>query len=194
MKNVELRTQRLLLRELRADDFAAVHSYASDREVVRFMEWGPNTKADTRAFLQKAEAMAAARPRSAFELGVIEIGSGALVGAAGLHVAESRDGQAMLGYCLGRNAWGRGIATEAGLAMLRFGFEDLNLHRVWAGCDPRNHGSRRVLEKLGMRQEGHLRQNVLVRSTWCDTLLFAILRSEWLIAMSGRTMFHPADG
>ncbi|MGH7447752.1 MAG: GNAT family N-acetyltransferase, partial [Longimicrobiales bacterium] len=63
MKNVELRTQRLLLRELRADDFAAVHSYASDREVVRFMEWGPNTKADTRAFLQKAEAMAAARPR-----------------------------------------------------------------------------------------------------------------------------------
>ena len=174
----ELRTPRLLLRDLRASDFDTVHAYASDPQVVQFMDWGPNSELDTQAFLERSQALAMAKPRTGFVLGVVELTSGTLLGAAGLHV-DATGTQGMIGYCLAQSSWGRGVATEASLALLRFGFVDLHLHRIWAGCDPENHGSVRVLKKLGMRQEGHLRENVFIRSTYRDTLLFAVLRSEW---------------
>lgn len=173
----ELRTPRLLLRDLRASDFDTVHTYASDPAVIRFMDWGPNTESDTRAFLEHAQALAGAEPRTGFELGVVELASDTLLGAAGLHV-DATGTQAMIGYCFAQSSWGRGVATEASLALLRFGFVDLHLHRIWAGCDPGNHRSLHVLKKLGMRQEGHLRENVFVRSAFRDTLLFAVLRHE----------------
>ncbi len=65
--------------------------------------------------------------------------------------------QGALGYCFAKSAWGRGIATESAREILRFGFEELGLHRVWAGCDTENAGSIRVLEKLGMTREAHHR-------------------------------------
>jgi RimJ/RimL family protein N-acetyltransferase len=174
----ELRTERLLLRDFLASDFEFVHAYASDPEVVRYMDWGPNTEADTRAFLERSLAPSTAEQRTNFELAVIDTHSNTLLGGAGLHVDASGI-QAMIGYCFARAAWGRGIATEASAALVQFGFHDLGLHRIWAGCDSENHRSRRVLEKLGMRQEGHLRENVFVRSAFRDTLLFAVLQQEW---------------
>ena len=65
--------------------------------------------------------------------------------------------QGALGYCFAKSAWGRGIATESAREILRFGFEELDLHRVWAGRDTANAGSIRVLEKLGMTREAHHR-------------------------------------
>jgi [ribosomal protein S5]-alanine N-acetyltransferase len=177
MTSVELRTPRLLLRELSMADLDAVHGYASDPEVTRYMSWGPNALDDTRSFLQFATSAANANPRVVYELGITESATGRLVGACGLHASD--DGQAMLGYCLHREVWGMGYGTEAATAQLRFAFEQLRLHRVWAGTDPGNTGSARILEKLGMTLEGHLRENARVRSEWRDTIVFAILDHEW---------------
>jgi len=84
----------------------------------------------------------------------------------------------MLGYCYDRAAWGRGYATEAASEILDFGFDVLLLHRVWAGCDPENVASARVLEKLGMRLEGHLRESERIRGAYRDTLVYAVIESD----------------
>ena len=53
------------------------------------------------------------------------------------------------------------------------------MHRIWAESDPRNPGSWRVLEKIGMRREGHFIENVWLKGEWCDSLMYAVLDREW---------------
>lgn len=174
-----LSTGRLLLREIVDSDFGAVHAYATDPEVVQYMPWGPNTETETADFLERAQAAAAADPRVGYELAVVRRTDSRLLGAVGLHRDDPEGAVAGLGYCYDRAAWGHGYATEAARAMLRFGFEELGLHRVWAGCDPANLASARVLEKLGMTLEGQLREDAMIQGQWRDTLIFAVLSHEW---------------
>ena len=176
---LELQTGRLTLRELSADDFEAVHLYASDPEVVAYVPWGPNTEHDTRTFLEQNAQSAMARPRLDHVLGIVPAGQDRLVGTVGLYVSPDDQGQAMLGYVLSRTAWGQGYATEAAAAMLELGFLVLDLRRIWAACDPDNRGSIRVLEKIGMTREGRLRDDTVIRGRVRDTLRWGILEREW---------------
>ncbi len=171
-----LETERLLLRDFRDEDFGIVHAYGTDMEVVRYMPWGPNTEADTREFLTGAQDGAKVEPRTDFDLAVVRKDTDQLIGGIGLHVHGFN---AMLGYCFARGAWGSGYATEASRVLVDFGFRTQGVHRIWAGCDPENTASVRVLKKLGMSQEGHFRQDVRIRGEWRDTLVFAVLRDEW---------------
>jgi len=174
---VSLESERLVLREFTERDFDAVHRYGSDPEVVRFMPWGPNTEEDTAAFLRRAIAKQIREPRTQYELAVTLKDSGQLIGGCGIRVSNLKQGD--IGYCLNRGYWGKGYATETAMRLLRYGFEDLGFHRLYATCDPNNLRSRRVLEKAGMRLEGHLRENVLKRGEWRDSLVYAILEKEW---------------
>jgi len=74
---------------------------------------------------------------------------------------------------------GRGYAAEAGRAVLELGFETFGLHRVYGSCDARNAASARLMERLGMRLEGTLRETEYVKGAWCDELIYAILADEW---------------
>jgi len=87
--------------------------------------------------------------------------------------------EADIGYELSPRQWSRGYATEVARAVVRFGFTELGLHRVWLTCIVDNVGSARVLEKLGMRLEGRLRDKEYFGGRWWDTLLYAILEDEW---------------
>jgi ribosomal-protein-alanine N-acetyltransferase len=171
----EIRTTRLVLREFRPDDHAAVHRYAADPEVVRFQNWGPNTPAETTMFLDMVIAAAAATPRTRWALAVIRAADDTMVGACELHVDEPDHRRGSMGYSLARDAWGQGYATEAAAALLRFGFAGVGLHKISATCDPDNVGSVRVLEKIGMTREGQLQDHFLVRGEWRDRLLYAAI-------------------
>ena len=70
MRGMELRTERLVLREFRLDDEVAVHQYGSDEEVTRYLTWGPNSPTDTTAYLKKVLREAAREPRTSFTLAV----------------------------------------------------------------------------------------------------------------------------
>jgi [ribosomal protein S5]-alanine N-acetyltransferase len=83
-----------------------------------------------------------------------------------------------MGFVLARSRWRNGYATEAAAALLRFGFQNLALHKVSATCDPANGGSARVLAKIGMRPEGHLHDHLHIRGQWRDRLLFAAVSAE----------------
>jgi RimJ/RimL family protein N-acetyltransferase len=174
-----LETERLTLREISEEDFGAVHAYASDPEVVQYVPWGPNTSQDTHDFLATTMTRAVAELRLEYVLGVELRSSPGMLGTVGLYLRSRDHDQAMLGYAYGSGAWGQGIATEAALAMVAMGFDVLGLRRIWASCDPDNHGSRRVLEKVGMQVEGLLRGDMVIRGDVRDNLLWGILEPEW---------------
>ena len=178
ISTMELTTSRLLLREFCLDDHAAVHAFASDPEVVRHTDWGPNEPQDTTAFLHEVAEYAHAAPRSAFALAMVDRADDALIGSIQLAVTSAQHRRAEMGFVLARSRWRNGYATEAAAALLRFGFQNLALHKVSATCDPANVGSARVLTKIGMRPEGHLHGHLHIRGQWCDRLLFAAVSAE----------------
>lgn len=173
-----IRTERLLLRAFTQADFADVHAYAIDPDVVRYMDWGPNTVEDTQAFLDRSFAAQLRWPRSDVNLAIEHIADGRVIGAIRLGVNEAtRTGD--IGYSLSSAFWRQGLGTEAARAMVVAGFGVLSLHRIWAECDARNAGSYGIMEKLGMRREAHFRQDKRARDGWRDSYLYAILAGEW---------------
>jgi RimJ/RimL family protein N-acetyltransferase len=179
MLNLPIQTERLLLREYEETDWQAVHAYGSDPVVVRFMPWGPNTEDETREFVERVMAHQWDAQRKEFELAVTLREEGPLIGGCGLSVTDQFHRGGMLGYCFSHDFWGQGYATEAARALLRFGFKELALHRVYATCDVLNVASARVLEKIGMQREGRLREHMWIKGQWRDSFLYAILEREW---------------
>lgn len=180
-----LKTERLLLRELRAGDENDIHEYASDPEVVRLMIWGPNTREATQEFLARALEQQMQWPRPNVGLAIELKSEQRLIGSIELRAHEDANRTADFGYVLNRRYWGRGYMTESARAVLDIAFRRLNLHRVWATCDARNRKSYRVMEKLGMRREGLQVKNTCEKGEWRDTCLYAILEEEWLRASGG---------
>ena len=179
MSKLALLTDRLLLRDFVESDWRAVHEYGSDIEVVRYMPWGPNTEDDTKAFVARAIAGQNEDPRTKHELAIVLREEGRLIGGCGIRVSAPSHKGADMGYCLHKEYWGAGYATEAADAVIAFGFERLGLHRIIATCDADNTASARVLEKVGMRKEGCFREDSLMRGVWRDSYLYAILEDEW---------------
>lgn len=188
MSDVRLETERLILREFVPGDLASVHYYASDPVVTRYVSFGPNTPAETEDFLQRCAGARLADPRTSYDLGVQRKSDGLIVGGIGLHLGGGglsggcgqkslRRGE--LGYVFRQDAWGCGFATEAGRAMVEFGFKTLGLHRIFAECHSANGASERVMEKIGMRREGVLREHALVKGEWWDVVVCGVLRTEY---------------
>jgi ribosomal-protein-alanine N-acetyltransferase len=169
----ELATERLLLRTFTSDDLEAVHAYAGDPEVCRFTDWGPNTPAQSRAFIDEMRAASALEQPDSMTWAVTA--AGGVVGACSVTVTNHEHRRGAMGYVLARAYWGQGYATEAAAVVLRFAREDLGLERVEATCRPGNAASQRVLVKIGMQQEGLLRSHMLIRGRREDSLLFAVV-------------------
>ena len=172
-----IQADRVLLRDSEQADWQAVHSYASDPEVVRYMDWGPNTEDETKSFVKRSITSQQEEPRRDFELAVVL--EGRLIGGCGIYISDPRNREGWIGYCLNRGFWGRGIGTETARAIVAFGFDRLGLHRIFATCDPENVASARVLEKTGMHREGLLRERKWTKGRWLDCVLYAILDHEW---------------
>jgi RimJ/RimL family protein N-acetyltransferase len=176
---MKLETERLILRELVKDDWQRVFEYQSDPQYLRYYEWTERTPEAVQEFVgwlidgQKQE------PRTKFQLGVTLKSSDLLIGNCGIRMDHANAFQADIGYELDPGHWNHGYASEAAHAIVDFGFTRFNLHRVWSWCVADNTASAHVLEKLGMRREGHLRENEYYRDRWWDTYMYAILADEW---------------
>ena len=101
-----------------------------------------------------------------------------LIGAIGLSIKAQYE-QAELGYWVGKPYWGQGYCTEAARAVLDYAFTVLNLNRIHAHHLARNPASGRVMQKIGMTYEGHLRQHVKKWGAFEDIKMYGILRSEF---------------
>ncbi|MHA2394686.1 MAG: GNAT family N-acetyltransferase [Promethearchaeota archaeon] len=176
---MEINTERLKLREIIQQDFQAIHEYASDPEAVKYMPFGPNTKEETQEFINRNLKRQKENPRTDYGLGIILKHEDRLIGACGIH--DISEIQTSIGYILNRRYWGHGYATEVAKALVDYVFSELGVHRVYASCDPQNHASIRVLEKVGMSLEGRLRENMIIHGEYRDSLIFGLLNNEWKI-------------
>ncbi len=175
-----LQTKSLLLRKFTTDDFNAVHSYASNRENIIYMMWGPNTEKDTQDYINIAISQSEEVPCLNYQYAAILQESGQLIGGCNLCISGD---EGEIGWILHMDYWKQGYGTEMGKAMLQLGFDELSLHRILAHCNAENDGSYRVMEKIGMRREGFFIESrpASKNSTqkYDDELSYAILQDEW---------------
>ncbi len=177
---MEITTSRLLLRDISAEDEAALRALEADPALYRYRDSSPPSEEEIRAFFRWTQDLLALDPRPAYILAIVLPAGGRLIGVVTLTITNRAPGQAELGYRLGPAYWGQGYAAEAARGLVGFGFATLGLHRICAMCHPDNSGSRRVMEKIGMQYEGHLREDWRYRNgTWRDSLLYAILEQDW---------------
>ena len=172
-----LRTARLNLREFVKSDFQAVYHYSSDPRVTRYLFFGPRDEDGTADYLDGLLASQRERPRTRFELAVEETASGRVIGACDLSFIERN--VVDLGYMLGLENWGKGLATEIALALVDAAFYDLRADRVISTVDVNNSASIRVLEKIGMRWEAVFRKHRRAKNRWWDCHLFVLPREVW---------------
>ena len=167
-----------MLREFVADDWPDVLAYQRDPRYFRFYPWTGRTEAEVRDLVRTFVGIQAERPRRRFQLAITLRGSQGLIGSCGIRRKLGNDSEAELGYELAPEYWGQGYATEAARAMVDFGFRELGLHRVSSLCIAENTASARVLERVGLRLEGRLRENEYFKERWWDTLLYGLLEAE----------------
>ena len=174
-----LMTDRLVLRELRLDDARAVATRAGDRRVARYLIAVPSPYPITLATRWIAGRIAWWQQGRGVTLAIARREApDDLLGSVSLR-RFVRDRRAELGYWLGADAWGSGYATEAAGALIDFGFADLVLSRIYAHVLEGNAPSCRVLDKLGMINEGIRRQHVRKGKKLLDVVLYGMLRDEW---------------
>lgn len=173
---VRLGAERLVLRRFRPEDAAAFAAYRSDAAVARYQSWEPPFPlVAAEEFVREAGALDPAEP-GWFQYAV-DVG-GVLVGDVGVHLHENRK-QAEIGYTIATAHQGNGYATEAVGRVLDHLFSERGLHKVSAECDARNEPSKKLLVRLGFRQEGHLVEHTWTKGEWTDDLLFGLLAREW---------------
>lgn len=172
-------TERLALREFTESDWAAVQAYQSTPAYQRFYPEVGVSEDDARAFVSRFLAWQRETPRWRYQWAVLLRRSNRLVGNCGLRLSAPGSREAEIGCELAPEQWGRGYPLEAGRLLLGIGFEELGLHRVYAQCVADNVDAICLAERLGLRQEGRLRENVRIDGRWCDTLIYGMLEQEW---------------
>lgn len=185
-----LQTSRLHLRELNLHDCPALQEIESDPLVTRYLSFDPRTLAEIRTYIETALRDQQSSPRLTYDFAItllpatargLSFAPDALIGRCGLAIRRPEHREAIVWYELHPAATRHGYAFEAATAVLEFGFQELNLHRIWADCDPRNLASCRVAQRLGMLLEGQVRENYFLKGEWCSTAIYGMLEHEWRI-------------
>ncbi|HJP88238.1 MAG TPA: GNAT family N-acetyltransferase [Candidatus Limnocylindrales bacterium] len=175
-----IRTERLVLRPFLASDFDAVYDIESRPEVVRYLMWDVMDRDAVQVFLERRLRQTAIEAEDQALLVAITVPpSDRVIGEIMLRLSSAQHRQGEIGWSLHPDAQGHGYATEAARAVLRMAFDDLKLHRVAADADPRNTGSLKIMERLGMRHEALYRENYFLKGEWVDETHYAILEDEW---------------
>ncbi|MCC6554757.1 MAG: GNAT family N-acetyltransferase [Polyangiaceae bacterium] len=165
-----LETERLILRRIRMDDAEALFRVCSDHEWLRL--WGfpvHRTVDDTRAMIAMLDR--SYQERAQLRWGITLRGKDEVLGALGFYRIMRQHYRAEVTYEQNRAASGNGYMTEALRAIVRYGFDKLDLHSIEAGIDPEHRGSLRVADRCGFQREGYLKQNYFFQGKFYDTVL-----------------------
>lgn len=176
-----LRTERLILREMVASDARAILRIRGDIRVTRLNSGQPmDSLNEARELIAKAKQAFLDHRRIDWGITLQNDPNSVVIGRCGFNYWLRQDRRASIGYDLGHAYWGQGIMTEAVRAMAAFGFEQMNLNRIEADADAENHGSIRVLEKVGFRREGMQQEQYFEWGRFHDLALFALLQRDFV--------------
>jgi len=179
LKSFILETERLILRPPCSDDIPRIVEYAGSEEVARMTLTIPHPYKPKHAEEFIAFCEEETEARRIFTFAITYKPEDTLVGCMGIgNDTKHRSGE--LGYWMGKPHWGKGYTTEAARRMLKFGFEVLHLNRIYATHFADNPASGRVMQKIGMAQEGVLRQCYHRWGQFRDAVCYSILKAEYL--------------
>jgi len=176
MQNPFLIGERIYLRPLEREDAKIFLPWVNDPDVIRtlMMHTPKNLKAEE----EWIEGLY--KDDKNIVLGIVVKESDKLIGSTGLHQIDYKNSHAMYGILIGDKAeWDKGYGTETTKLMLQYGFETLNLHRIYLLVYEYNHRAIRAYEKAGFKREGIFRQNHFYQGRYYDTIVMGILREEW---------------
>jgi RimJ/RimL family protein N-acetyltransferase len=173
-----IRTERLILRTFNLYDAPVVQRLASDGEIASTTSDSEIPEPDMAEQWIKIRQARFGNGES-FDFAIVHREQGFLIGAINLGVEYKNDESMQLGCWIGKSFWNQGYCTEATRAVVKYGFEVLRLHRIYARLFTRNPASGRVLQKIGMKHEGTLRESYKKWGNFEDVELYGILRSEY---------------
>jgi RimJ/RimL family protein N-acetyltransferase len=176
----ELAAGRVVLRRFTLADLGPFVAYRSSPEVARFQGWdAPYPREAGERFVRQMMERHPDTPGEWFQFAVVLRATGELIGDCAARPEAGDPRQVQIGFTIAPAQQGRGYATEAARSLLGYLFGARGKHRVAAACDARNIASARVLERLGLRREGHLHESTWANGEWTDDLLYALLDHEW---------------
>jgi ribosomal-protein-alanine N-acetyltransferase len=173
-----LETPRLVLRPVTLDDLEDMFAYSSDEQVTRFLRWGPHrTLADTESYLR--EVLREYEEGKDGPWGIEYRETGKVIGSIHLMAINLTHSKAEIGFVLSRSYWNRGLASEALTKVLEYSFESIRLNRIEAFCLVENRDGIGVVKKVGMKQEGTLREYLFQKGALRDFDLYAMLKRDY---------------
>lgn len=174
-----LETERLYLRKIDPSDAQAIFNYFSQENMVQY--YGMDAFNNKEQALQIIDSF-----NTGFESGrvirwgIVRKDNSAFIGTCGFHNISKPHNRSEIGYEIANDHWGQGFATEALRAIIPFGFQELNMHRIAAIIFLENTASEKLVERLGFKKEGILRDYMFQNGTACYTTIYSLLKHEWL--------------
>lgn len=177
-----LETERLILRRFGLSDVDALVDLLQEPDValnVLNVPY-PYTREIAEEYIRQTHENAL-KENGDLAFAMVNRGNQQVMGAVGIFF-NPKHRRAGLGYWIGKQFWGQGYMTEAVARVIKFGFEERNMHRIFAECYPHNVASARVMEKNGMKRDGTLREHFYheLRQQYMDAHHYSILRQEYL--------------
>lgn len=177
---MQLKTSRLVLNEIISTDLDDIHTLNSIPEVDEFNTLGlPDSIETTKLLLDGWIDEQTAEPRTSYTFAMRSGADNQFIGMMAIRLDRPKYSKAEVWYKAYPAYWGKGYTSEALSALLKFGFDELGLHRIEAGCATENIASIKVLEKAGMTREGVCRKILPIRGEWVDNYMYAILDEDF---------------
>ena len=177
-----IETKRLVMREMRPSDAADLLEYQSHPDIVRYIPWPEGNEETVQRHIERTLADSKNLPKAEGDYLVLvwELReTGKVIGQSNISIQSLEHHRGEVGWVTHQDFQGQGFAYEASYAMLEFGFEVMDLHRIVAEMDSRVPASAAVAQKLGMRKEAELKEAEFFKGEWCDMWIYAILKSEF---------------
>ncbi len=173
----EIKTERLILTELKAEDIKDIVKYASNKNISDYTLNLPHPYSEKDAIYWINLAHQGLKSGTSYIFAIRLIGENKFVGGIGLGI-EKRFNRAEIGYWIAEPFWRKGIATEATKAIIEFGFNGLGLNKLTSSHLAKNPASGKVMQNSGMKKEGELKEHILKKTEYHDLVLYGITKSE----------------
>lgn len=178
-EQVKLESERILLRNINITDLDDFLYYRSNPEVATYQGWEPFNKEDAATYINIYKDNVPGIPGDWCLFAIIHKDDNKLIGDCSIRLNKDEPRIAEVGCSLSPDYQGRGMAKETVSLVMDYAFNELNVHRFVGITDAKNEASLKLMERLGMRKEGHFIQNIWFKGAWGDECSYAILKEEW---------------
>ncbi|WBW97026.1 GNAT family N-acetyltransferase [Oceanirhabdus sp. W0125-5] len=173
---MDIKTERLILREFNDKDYKFFKKLEQNEFYIKYERDSIPTEEETRekfeGILEKNNS------KDNYRFLITRAEDGEPLGTVLVWCIDKPIREWEIGWGLSQEHTGKGIATEAARALLKFGFDKLNAHRIQANCNANNIASEKIMERIGMKKEGTLRDTRILRGEWFGSTIYSILENE----------------